>query len=244
LKTIEINESARSMKLNMDNRVKFKNIILNDVLFARSNAVREGMVVIQGKFIDLTYGSTPQKRAAVKKRMIKMEEDAKAINALGVSCTSSTGSHTSSFNLNLAGSAITLYFWEEPLMTHTVGFNNEFLKYSRNETSNGRAALPVGSSKLTLVHGDPLIQKFWDLKYEAEAIELASEELSAVLSTVFGRAKTLGAAIDKWPELSQYVPAIMSSCKEIVVPVGTLNKRLDVLRSGKGKVADAMKAEA
>lgn len=232
------------MKLNVDNRVKFKNIILTDVLQKRSDDVRTGMTKLSADFRDRTFGKTSQARAAVKKRIAKIKKDAKAISDLGIASSIEPGVNVNDIALNLAGQRIDLKFWDAPLTEHTINFEQEYLTYTRFDNYEGRETHRMGSSSLTLVQGEPMIQRFWDLKKEAQAIADASEELTAVLDTVFGKSKTLGAALDKWPQLSQYVPAIMSSSKEIVVPVETLNKRLDVLRSGKGKVADAMKVEA
>lgn len=243
MKVIEINDSAKAMKLNVDNRVKFMDIILSDVLLARSTKVRQEMGLLIGKFTELTYGATPQRRAAVKKRMDKLEADGKELAGMGIVTNTNTGTSSNSININLAGSAITLYFWDEFLGKHTLDFTEEFMQYRRHHSSENKTSIRLGTNNIIIKHGDPLIKTFWDLKHEGEAISEASQELTAVLSTVFGKSKTLGQALEKWPELSQYVPAIMSSSKEIVVPVGTLNKRLDTLRSGKGKVSDAMKVE-
>ena len=92
-----------------------------------------------------------------------------------------------------------------------------------------------------MLHDDKLIKRFNDLKDKANEIAEASEELTAILKTTFGTAKTLGAVLEKWPELSEYVPSIMSSCREVVIPTKVLNKRLDALKDNKLSTNKAMK---
>lgn len=237
-KQIQINDSVKQMKLNAENRQKFTNVILRDALGARSDAIRKEMAELREKFYELSWGKTPQARAAVKKRITRLEGEAQELERKGFPNVIFTiGRNRDHIDLNLGGAAIRLYFLKKPRTAPIINLNDEFCskygsrEYERRLFLNGEVTLPADHK---------LAKKYFQLEQEAKAIQDAGEELESILGTILGKARTLGAALDKWPELSQYVPAILSASREIMVRPEVLNARLDALKSGKLSAKDAM----
>lgn len=246
-KVIELNESVKQMTLNADNRRAFVNAILKDVLQARSDTVRKEMAQLQDKLVERTWGTTPQARTAVKKTASKLEESAKALRAKGFHVSGvMVGSATDKLSLNIGGRSVNLYWHEELCGASVINFNQEFITCCNYRNEHARLVsskcVRLGNSELTLQQNDPLTVQFWKLKDEADAIKEAGEQLTAILNSVLGKAKKLGQALEKWPELSQYAPAILSACREITVHPDVLNKILDGLADGKQPVGKVMKA--
>lgn len=235
-KIIQINDSVKMMKLNIENRNRFIDVILTATLKHRSDKVRSGMSDFNTKLIERTFGKTPQARTANRKKIETIQSISKKLKDVGLKCDVSVIRRDYDLNVNMAGLTINIYF-KKPFTGHTVQFEREFLSYDGSE----RITHQMGSDHLTLLQDDKLIKQFNDLKDEAESINNSSEELRAILKTIFGKSKTLGAALEKWPELSEYVPAIMSSCREIIVPTHILNKRIDALTGDKMTTSKAMK---
>lgn len=240
-KVIKLNESVLQMKLNADNRNRFVDAILSDALKARSDAIRKETDELFKKFRELTWGKTPQARAANKKKAVKLRQEAQALKDKGIEANFSFGDQDRRLNLNIGGSAVQVFFRKAPSKNHTVNFSGEFL-----QTSGPREYdyFHMGSDKLTLQSDDPLAIKFWKLRDEARDIKDASEELRTMLLTMMGRSKTLGAAVEKWPELANYAPAIMSACRELVVKPEDLNAKLMALKANNKSVSDALKVTA
>lgn len=238
-KAIKINDSVKQMKLNADNRRLFTKAILSDALQTRSEHIRLAMYNLTQKLIERTFGDSPQKRASIHKRTDKLEADIKALRDKGIHVSGAGIGRTSdSLDLNLNGLNICLRFIKKDFyVDHTIDFDTEYLKRHYDAEQSQK----VGTDSLILKQGDKLAEEFWALKEEAAEIKHASDELTAILNTVLGKSKSLGQALEKWPELSQYVPQLLSASREIIVPIGTLNARLDALKAGKLSAKKAAK---
>lgn len=238
MKKIKLNESVLEMKLNADNRKAFIRVILEDAFKARSEKLRNEIDQLFLKISDATWGSTPQARAANKKATEKLIKDAERLSSKGIKTSLTVGHKDYDLSLNIGGQTFNIYFAERS-KENVIAFEAEYLCYH-----NKYNVQQFGKSKLTMDNSNPLAKEFFRLKDEAEDLEEASIELTTILNTVLGKARTLGAAIDKWPELSMYAPSLLSASKEIMVRTPDLNAKIDALRSGSGSVKDAMKKKA
>lgn len=238
MKKTKLNGSVLEMKLNADNRRAFTNVILTDAFKKRSDAIRVETATLIRKMAALTWGKTPQASSANKRAAEKIISDCKKLESKGLRANAGVGKTDYDLRVNIGGLRQDVYF-NKPDGSAVVNFESEFMCY-RNDPDY----LSLGASSITLTTDHALAKQFSKLKDEGEAIAEAADELTAILGTIFGKSRTLGAAVEKWPELSGYAPSILSACKELTVRPIDLNAKIDALRSGSGSVVQAMKETA
>lgn len=119
------------MKLNAENRRRFVNIILTDVLKSRSDDVRQGMQQLHLDIVERTFGKTPQARAANRRRIEKLNVEIKKLTDSGIKTQFSAGHRDYDIRVNMAGQTINMCS-NGLFEYHTVDFDREFLSYHSN----------------------------------------------------------------------------------------------------------------
>lgn len=243
MKTIKLNDSVLDIKLNAENRARFRNVILEDAIKHRSDNIRNEMKKLQVNIINRSWGKTPQARAANLKLSKQAQDLEKKIESRGLECaTFSVGHYRMTIDMNLAGSKILLWLIKSNYESNVINFDYEFL--TRDGTSDRRESFKLGNERIICDADDPITLKFFELKHEADEIAAAGEELTAILNTILGKARTLRDAVKKWPELANYTSAIMSASREIIVRPEDLNAKITALKNPNTSTKKAMGVKA
>lgn len=239
LEAIALNESVLKMSLNADNRTRFTNVILEDTFLERSNSIRADMRVLMHKFEELSWGKTPKQHTDNMKLSASVDKLKATAEAKGLDHTLRIGRNTETIVVNMGGPVYTLgYDQREDVICN---FNYEFIGYPG---SNERSEFHIGCERVDVDSNHKLVKEFDKLKDEASDLEEASQVLKAMLNTVFGKSRTLGKAVEQWPELTSYAPSILSACREMTINGPDLNAKIQALREGKMSAKDAMNATA
>lgn len=237
-----LNESVLKMTLNADNRETFKTLILADAFKARSEKIIADFKKVIEDAAELTWGKTPQARAATKKLLSKVLADQKKLADREVSGFKVPEHKYPKLEIVIGGMRFNCVYDSIPANKKCIVNFDEHLLYNRHSDVNYESTVNAAKGSINLPADHPIAKRLLAIKDECAELNSAAEELTAIINTVFGKSRNLGSAIEKWEGLEHYVPMILSSCREMVVAGPVIDKKIKALREAKVPVKKAMEA--
>lgn len=236
---MKITESMKKAPLNMDNRKRFVDAIIEDAFGQRFETLRADVEDIKLKLFERTWGKTPQARAALKKKVTAFNKMRKELTGKNVQMfnrgNASREKIYSSFLLIAGGQRFAISL-DPRTKKCTASFEFTYLM-----EQSGTVEHWVADDEISLPESDSLVKEFHRIRQEWDDTADAARTMQAQVAALLKPCKTFEKALDKWPGIEAYAANILSQSKVIAIRPEVLDERIRLLKEGNMRIDLVMK---